>query len=114
MRHRGLEGNVCLERAMVSDPVLFPLPVPGEYLFMHTGEGPGPLCTQAASVVLSEAHLAACSAAGQASVLYKRFEEFLPPPYPHPMEERVGKKFLEDFDPSKGGYYWPLRQRELS
>ena len=35
----------------------------------------------------SEGHLAAFSAVGQASVLYKRFEEFLPPPHPHLMEE---------------------------
>lgn len=53
-------------------------------------------------------------------VLYKGFEESLPPPFPHPTEEmataleRVGKKLLEDFDPSKGGYCWPLRQKELS
>ena len=67
----------------------------------------------------SEGHLAAFSAVGQASVLYKRFEEFLLPLTPiswkkwPPALERVGKRFLEDFDPSKGGYYWPLRQREF-
>ena len=54
----------------MSEPGLCPVPVWGEHLLMHTGEGPGPLCTQAASVVLSQGHLAAFSAVGQASVLW--------------------------------------------
>ena len=61
-------------------------------------------------------HPTACGAVGLVSVLHKRFKEFLPfPPRKKqpPALERVGERFLEDFDPSKGGYYWPLRQREL-